>query len=59
MPRRRRFGRFLRTIVERETGRLLGAHVIGAGADEQLNLFTLAMKGGLKAGRSCPHYWIS
>ena len=38
-----------KTIVERETGRLLGAHVIGAGAEEQLNLFTLAMKGGLTA----------
>ncbi len=38
-----------KTIVEKETGRLLGAHVIGAGAEEQLNLFTLAMKGGLKA----------
>ncbi len=38
-----------KTIVEKETGRPLGAHVIGAGAEEQLNLFTLAMKGGLKA----------
>ncbi len=36
-----------KTIVEKRTGRLLGAHVIGAGAEEQLNLFTLAMKAAL------------
>jgi len=32
-----------KTIVERSTGRILGAHVLGHGAEETANLFALAI----------------
>ncbi len=38
-----------KTIVEEETGRLLGAHLVGPHADEVINLFGLAIRHGLTA----------
>ena len=38
-----------KTLVDRTTGRIVGAHVMGPGAEEQLNLFALAMKTGITA----------
>ncbi len=36
-----------KTLVEKGTGRILGAHLIGPGAEEQINLFAMAMGAGL------------
>jgi glutathione reductase (NADPH) len=36
-----------KTIVQRSTGRLLGAHLLMPGAEELINLFVLAMTSGL------------
>ncbi len=36
-----------KTLVEKGTGKIIGAHLMGPGTEEQLNLFTLAMKAGL------------
>jgi glutathione reductase (NADPH) len=38
-----------KTIVERGTGRLVGAHLLGEGAPELINLFGLAIRGELPA----------
>lgn len=38
-----------KVLVEQETGRILGAHLIGTGAEEQINLFAMAMGAGLTA----------
>ena len=38
-----------KTLVEKETGRVLGAHLLGAHADEVINIFALAIRNGLKA----------
>ncbi len=38
-----------KTLVERGTGLILGAHVMGPGAEEQINLFAMAMGAGLTA----------
>ena len=38
-----------KTIVEEESGRLLGAHLVGPHADEVINLFGLAIRHGLTA----------
>ncbi|ALJ12438.1 MULTISPECIES: dihydrolipoyl dehydrogenase family protein [Sphingomonadales] len=38
-------------LVERETGRILGAHLMGPGAEEQINLFAMAMGAGLTANQ--------
>ncbi len=38
-------------LVENGTGRILGAHLIGPGAEEQINLFAMAMGAGLTANR--------
>jgi glutathione reductase (NADPH) len=40
-----------KTLVDKTTGRIVGAHVMGPGAEEQLNLFALAMKAGLTANQ--------
>ncbi len=40
-----------RARIEQETGQILGAHVIGPGAEEQINLFALAMGAGLSANQ--------
>ncbi|MBN2848787.1 MAG: NAD(P)/FAD-dependent oxidoreductase [Coriobacteriia bacterium] len=36
-------------VTERGTGRILGAHLLGPGADEVINVFAAAMRGGLTA----------
>jgi glutathione reductase (NADPH) len=36
-----------KTVVERGTGRILGAHLLGHGADEAINIFTAAIEAGL------------
>ena len=33
-----------KTLVDKKSGQLVGAHLLGAGSDELINLFTLAMK---------------
>ena len=38
-----------KVLVEKVTGKILGAHLIGPGAEEQINLFAMAMGGGLSA----------
>jgi glutathione reductase (NADPH) len=38
-----------KTIVEEPTGRILGAHLLGHGADELVNLFALAIRQKLNA----------
>ncbi len=38
-----------KVLVEEETGRILGAHLIGHGADEVINVFAVAMRYGLTA----------
>jgi glutathione reductase (NADPH) len=35
--------------VEDETGRILGAHVVGPHADETINIFALAIRNNLTA----------
>lgn len=40
-----------KVLVERSTGHVLGAHLIGPGAEEQINLFAMAMGAGLTANR--------
>lgn len=36
-----------KTIVEEDTGRILGAHLVGPHADEIINIFALAIRNGL------------
>ncbi len=36
-------------LIEEETGRILGAHVLGSHADDLINLFTLAIRAGTRA----------
>lgn len=38
-----------KTLVEEETGRILGAHLVGPHIDEVMNIFGLAMRHGLTA----------
>ena len=38
-----------KTLVEEKTGRILGAHLLGAHAEEVINIFALAIRTGLKA----------
>lgn len=38
-----------KTLVDRSTGKLVGAHLIGPRASEMINLFALAIRGGLDA----------
>lgn len=38
-----------KTLVEENTGRILGAHILGAHAEEVINIFALAVRNGLKA----------
>lgn len=38
-----------KVLVEEETGRILGAHLLGPHADELINLFALAIRSGLRA----------
>ena len=38
-----------KTLVDEETGQLVGAHLLGSGSDEVINLFALAMKHQIPA----------
>ena len=38
-----------KVLVERESGRILGAHLLGQGAEETINIFALAIRAGLRA----------
>jgi glutathione reductase (NADPH) len=38
-----------KTLVDKKSGQLVGAHLLGVGSDELINLFTLAMKYGIPA----------
>ncbi len=38
-----------KTLVEEGSGHVLGAHLVGPGADEAINLFALAIRHGLTA----------
>ena len=38
-----------KVLIEENTGRLLGAHLLGPSADELINLFALAIRQGLTA----------
>jgi glutathione reductase (NADPH) len=40
-----------KTLVEDETGRVLGAHVVGPHADEIINVFALAIRNDLTANQ--------
>ena len=40
-----------KVLVEKATGKILGAHLIGPGAEEQINLFAMAMGTGLSANQ--------
>ncbi|MEZ5334975.1 MAG: hypothetical protein R2741_06955 [Methanolobus sp.] len=37
-----------KVIVEKDTDKIVGAHVIGPNAEDTINIFTLAIKAGLK-----------
>ena len=39
-----------KVLVEEETDRILGAHLIGPHVDEMINIFALAIQKGLTAG---------
>jgi glutathione reductase (NADPH) len=38
-----------KTLVERGSGRIVGAHLVGPHADEVINLFALAIRHGMTA----------
>ncbi|MAN73690.1 MAG: hypothetical protein CME84_06315 [Henriciella sp.] len=40
-----------KVLVEHGTGKILGAHLIGPGAEEQINLFAMAMRASLTANQ--------
>ncbi len=40
-----------KVLIEKGTGRIVGAHVLGPGAEEQINLFAMAMGAGLTANQ--------
>jgi len=40
-----------KVLVEKDSGRILGAHLLGPGAEEQINLFAMAIGAGLTANK--------
>ena len=38
-----------RVLIGEDDGRILGAHLLGPGAEETINLFALAVRAGLRA----------
>jgi len=46
-----------KVIIEKESGRILGAHLLGENADEAINIFALAMKEGITAHRLAKVLW--
>jgi glutathione reductase (NADPH) len=47
--RTRQTAAMFKTIVEEDTNRLLGAHLLGPGAEEVINLFALAIRHEITA----------
>jgi glutathione reductase (NADPH) len=39
-----------KVLVEEESGRILGAHLLGPNSEELINVFAVAMRCGLRAG---------
>lgn len=39
-----------KVLVERNTDRIVGGHIVGAHAEEQINVLSLAIRAGVKAG---------
>jgi glutathione reductase (NADPH) len=37
-------------LIEDDTDRILGAHILGSHAEEVINIFAIAIRLGLKAG---------
>lgn len=46
-----------KTLIEENSGRLLGAHILGPQADEAINLFAIAMRAGMTADRLKQMIW--
>ena len=46
-----------KVMREKTTGRLLGAHVLGANAEEVINVFALAVRHGLTADQVAESVW--
>jgi glutathione reductase (NADPH) len=46
-----------KVLVDRDTGRILGAHLLGPHADEMINVFTAAIAGGLTAEQIRSTIW--
>ena len=46
-----------KVLVEQTTDQILGAHLLGPNADETINLFALAMRAGVPAGRVKEMCW--
>lgn len=46
-----------KVLVEKGTDRIVGAHLLGPHADETINLFALAMRNGITAGRFREMLW--
>ena len=46
-----------KTVVERGTGRIVGVHVLGHGAEEVVNVFAAAMLGGITAQQMRSAIW--
>jgi glutathione reductase (NADPH) len=40
-----------KTLVEEDSGRILGAHLLGPNAEEVINVFAVAMRAGVTADR--------
>ncbi len=40
-----------KVLTERKTGKIVGAHILGTGADELINVFSLAIRNGLTAAQ--------
>ena len=38
-----------KVLVEKESGQILGAHLLGSNAEELINLFTMGMRGSMNA----------
>jgi glutathione reductase (NADPH) len=38
-----------KVLVEEESDHILGAHLLGSGAEEVINLFAVAMRSGMRA----------
>ena len=40
-----------KVLIEKDSGRILGAHLLGPGAEEQINILSFAMKVGISANQ--------